>query len=68
MLKAMKTTYLVLFTPTALASCAALPLVVPGPGSPHLTFYDTVTGKPFGGVYFVTGDSLLRTKKWPYAK
>ena len=45
-----------------------LRLVVPGPGYPHVTFYDVATGKPFGGLYFGSGDSLLRTQAWTNAR
>jgi hypothetical protein len=39
---------------------------VPGPGYPHVTFYDLETGKPFGGSYFGSGDSLLIQKQLWY--
>lgn len=45
-----------------------LTYVVPGPGYPHVTFYDSATGKPFGGVYFGTGETLLQTKSWVSAR
>jgi len=45
-----------------------LTYVVPGPGYPHVTFYDSSTGKPFGGVYFGTDETLLRTKSWVSAR
>lgn len=35
------------------------------PGYPHLTFYGS-DGRPFGGVYFGNGDSLLSEKTWRY--
>lgn len=31
-----------------------LHLPTPSPGLPHVTFYDTLTHKPFGGIYFGT--------------
>ncbi len=42
--------------------------VVPGPGYPHVTFYDVSTGKPFGGLYFGNGETLLHVKAWSYAR
>ena len=45
-----------------------LTYVVPGPGYPHVTFYDSATGQPFGGVYFGKDETLLRTKSWTNAR
>ena len=39
---------------------------MPTQGYPHLTFYNP-SGSPFGGVYFGTGDTVLRDKRWSYA-
>lgn len=41
---------------------------VPSPGHLHVTFYDVVSGQPFGGQYFGKGESLLVAKSWPYAR
>jgi len=35
-------------------------------GSPHLTFYHSETGKPFGGVYFGDESNVLMKKSWSY--
>jgi len=35
-------------------------------GSPHLTFYHSETGKPFGGVYFGEKSNVLMKKSWSY--
>jgi hypothetical protein len=32
-------------------------------GNPHVSFYPAEGGSVFGGVYFGTGDSLLKEKK-----
>jgi hypothetical protein len=32
-------------------------------GNPHVSFYPTEEGSDFGGVYFGTGDSVLREKR-----
>lgn len=39
---------------------------IPGPGHPHVTFYDSETGKPFAGSYFGRGDYLLREANLDY--
>jgi hypothetical protein len=39
---------------------------IPAHGYPHLTFYDSETGAPFGGIYFARGDSVLHERKWSY--
>lgn len=39
-----------------------------GSGYPHVTFYNSKTGKPFGGIYFGNEKNLLKTKTWSYAK
>jgi hypothetical protein len=35
-------------------------------GHPHLTFYHSKTGKPFGGVYFGDKSNVLMKKSWSY--
>ncbi len=40
--------------------------VIQKEGSPHLTFYHTKTGKPFGGVYFGDKSNVLMKKSWSY--
>ncbi len=37
-----------------------------GSGWPHLTMYDLETGKPFSGMYFGLGSTLLVEKSWRY--
>lgn len=39
-----------------------LSVQAPYPGYPHVTFYRTDTRRPFGGVYFGSGQWLLRKK------
>ena len=39
-------------------------ITLPGPGFPHVAFYDKQTGSKFGSSYFGSGDSLL-TKESP---
>ncbi len=39
---------------------------IPGPGYPHLTFYDLETGHPFGGFYFGSGTTLLNKGELGY--
>ena len=40
--------------------------VITDDGSPHLTFYHPVTGKPFGGVYFGDESNVMMKKSWSY--
>ena len=35
-------------------------------GNPHLTFYNSLTGRPFGGVYFGDKSNVLMKKSWSY--
>ncbi len=44
----------------------SLSKVISNDGSPHLTFYHTQTGKPFGGVYFGEKSNVLMKKSWSY--
>lgn len=39
-----------------------LHLPTPSPGLPHVTFYDTLTHKPFGGIYFGTEAEAARSR------
>ncbi|MCP5020189.1 MAG: hypothetical protein GY930_00300 [bacterium] len=41
---------------------------IPGLGYPHVTFYDTETGKPFAGSYFGRGEYLLREADLDYGR
>ncbi|MDF1838180.1 MAG: hypothetical protein P1V35_09950 [Planctomycetota bacterium] len=41
---------------------------IPGPGYPHVTFYDLETGKPFGGSYFGNGDTLFTERELWYGR
>lgn len=39
-----------------------LHLPTPSPGLPHVTFYDTLTHKPFGGIYFGTEAEAAKSR------
>ncbi|MHB0961386.1 MAG: hypothetical protein ACYC0X_34425 [Pirellulaceae bacterium] len=44
----------------------SLSKVIADDGNPHLTFYHSKTGKPFGGVYFGDESNVLMKKGWSY--